>query len=105
MKMFHIGQRFNSGRIDGTIVFLKTWHAGILAGCQLMHVMVNENPNDIWRIFKWSNGEMNRITRVALDRKYSRTHYDTMHSICGDPTTNSNGYPDVVFVTQVIPRS
>lgn len=66
MKAFHINQTFNVPGCVGEIVYLKSWYSGLLAGCQLVHVMMNGNPKDVWRVFKWANGDINRITR--LDR-------------------------------------
>lgn len=63
-KMFEIRDRFNIPGCTGMIVYIKSWHRGLLRGCQLLHVQMNGNPNDIYRVFKWNNGDMNRITKV-----------------------------------------
>jgi hypothetical protein len=62
--MFRINQQFNAVGVTGKIVFIKNWNTGLLAGCQLVHVMMNNNPADIWRVFKWNDNTLNRITRL-----------------------------------------
>lgn len=103
MKMFHIGQQFaafKNSKIRGEIVYLKTWNTGLLAGCQLVHIMVNDNPNDVWRIFKWTNGEMNRIKRVERDRVYSRVHRDKVDIQCGDLVELPDGNLELKDIVQ-----
>lgn len=83
IKRFHIGQKFYAPdpnneyyQITATVIMVKSWSDDrhLLGGCQLIHFMIGDNPNCVYRVFKWANGEMNRVVKLEDRRQYSRIH-------------------------------
>jgi len=47
MKYFEFDRVFIVSGAFGRIVYSKIYGRGLLNGCQLVHVMMNDNPKDV----------------------------------------------------------